>query len=166
MASGSGTPIRAASSPTCKAGRCRSVLFDSDGRGVVTSGRWGAYRWPIRPDSAQGPDAISIGPPELLWESISDNEWPCASWLPDRRTLAIIDNARAQVMLVDSRSSHPAQSRAIALDAGENHSMTSLAVSPDGRWLAAGGWYTAGVTVWDLRGAGSSGSSDREMPPA
>ena len=56
-----------------KAGKCGSVLFDSDGRGVVTSGSWGAYRWPIRPDSAQGPDAISIGPPELLWESISES---------------------------------------------------------------------------------------------
>jgi serine/threonine protein kinase/WD40 repeat protein/tetratricopeptide (TPR) repeat protein len=135
-----------------KAGKCASVLFDSDGRGVVTSGSWGAYRWPIGRDSAQGPDTISIGPPELLWESISDNQWPCASWLPDRRTLAIIDNARAQVVLVDSRTSHPAQTRAIALDAGENRRMTTLAVSPDGRWVAAGGWYSAGVTVWDLPG--------------
>ena len=77
-----------------KAGKCRSALFDSDGRGIITSGRWGVYRWPIRPDSGHGPDAISIGPPELLWESISDNELACASWLPDHRTLAIIDNAR------------------------------------------------------------------------
>ena len=118
---------------------------------VVTYGRWGVYRWPIRPDSALGPNAISIGPPELLWESRSDNEFTCASWLPDHRTLAIIDNARAQVMLVDSRSPHPARSRAIALDAGENHSMTSVAVSPDGHWLAVGGWYQPAATVWDLR---------------
>ena len=29
--------------------------------------------------------------------------------------------------------------------------MTSVGVSPDGRWLAVGGWYEAGVRVWDLR---------------
>jgi WD40 repeat protein len=30
--------------------------------------------------------------------------------------------------------------------------MTSVGVSPDGRWLAVGGWYEHGVRVWDLRG--------------
>jgi eukaryotic-like serine/threonine-protein kinase len=134
-----------------KAGKCSSALFDTDGRGIITSGSWGVYRWPIRPDSGRGPNAISIGPPELLWESFSDNEWSCASWLPDGRTLAIIENGTAQVMLVDSRGPHPAQSRASALDAGANESMTSLAVSPDGHWVAAGGWYQDGVTVWDVR---------------
>ena len=28
--------------------------------------------------------------------------------------------------------------------------MTSVAASPDGRWLAVGGWKEAGVRVWDL----------------
>jgi WD40 repeat protein/tetratricopeptide (TPR) repeat protein len=134
-----------------KAGGCCSALFDPDGQGIITSGRRGVYRWPIRPDSAQAPGALAIGPPELLWESISGDEWAYASWLPDRRTLAIVENARAQVMLVDSRGPHPAQSRAIVVDSGQNHRTNSLAVSPDGHWLAAGGHYEAGVTVWDLR---------------
>jgi WD40-like Beta Propeller Repeat len=29
--------------------------------------------------------------------------------------------------------------------------MTSVAVSPDGHWAAAGGWYTNGFMVWNIR---------------
>jgi tetratricopeptide (TPR) repeat protein len=133
-----------------RAGSCDSVLFDPDGRGVITSGMWGLHRWPIRPDPGGGPDAIRVGPPEPLWDGSPGGEWNDTCWLPDHRTLALIENATARVMLVDTRHHHPARSRAMALDAGENRRMTSVAVSPDGRWLAAGGWYEAGVRVWDL----------------
>ena len=102
------------------------------------------------PDPDRGPDAIRIGPPELL-QGNRGLEWQKATWLPDHRTLALIDNANARVLLVDSSHPHPAWSRATALDSGENRRMTSVAVSPDGRWLAVGGWYEAGVRVWDLR---------------
>ena len=99
----------------------------------------------------------AIGPPELLREP-AGRRVAQATWLPDHRTLALIDNANARVLLVDSSHPHPAWSRATALDSGENHRMTSVAVSPDGRWLAVGGWKEAGVRVWDLRRAGSSAS--------
>ena len=133
-----------------KAGHCETVLFHPDGQSLISSGRWGLYRWPIRPDPDRGPDAIRVGPPELLRESAGSG-WSKATWLPDHRTLALIDNANARVLLVDSSHPHPAWSRATALDSGENRRMTSVAVSPDGRWLAVGGWYEAGVRVWDLR---------------
>ena len=132
-----------------KAGVCETVLFHPDGQSLISSGKWGLYRWPIRPDPERGPDAIRVGPPELLREPAGGLQK--ATWLPDHRTLALIDNANARVLLVDSSHPHPAWSRATALDSGENHRMTSVAVSPDGRWLAVGGWYEAGVRVWDLR---------------
>ncbi len=136
-----------------KAGSCGSALFHPDGESVISSGNWGAFRWPIRPDPEHGAAAIRVGPPELLRET-TDGEWGKADWLPDHRTLALIDNANARVLLVDSSHPHAAASRARFLDSGRNRRMTTVAVSPDGRWLATGGWYEKGVQVWDLRRRG------------
>jgi len=135
-----------------KAGHCDTVLFHPDGQRLISSSRWGwgLCRWPISLDLDRGPDAICIGPPELLRET-AESEWKKATWLPDRRTLALIDNANAQVLLVDSSHPHPSWSRATALDSAKNYRMTSVAVSADGRWLAAGGWKANGVRLWDLR---------------
>jgi WD40 repeat protein/tRNA A-37 threonylcarbamoyl transferase component Bud32 len=133
-----------------KAGWCDTALFHPDGQSLISSGRWwGLYRWAIRADPDHGPDAIRVGPPELLREA-AGREWTKATWMPDRRTLAVIDNDNARVLLVNSSHPHPAWSRATALDAGGNRRMTSVGVSPDGRWLAVGGWKEAGVRVWDL----------------
>ncbi len=133
-----------------KAGVCDTVLFQPDGQSLISSGRWGLYRWPIRPDPDRGQDAIRVGPPDLLRET-ADREWTKATWLPNLRTLALIDNASARVLLVDSSHPHPAWGRATALDSGGNRRMTTVSVSPDGRWLAVGGWFEAGVRIWDLR---------------
>jgi tetratricopeptide (TPR) repeat protein/WD40 repeat protein len=133
------------------AGFCDTVLFHPDGESLISNGSWGLYRWPIRPDPRGGADAIRIGPPELLRESGDREEWNRAAWLPDHQTLALLDNANARVLLIDLSHPHPAWSRATVLDSEGNRRMRTVAVSPDGRWLAAGGWKTSGVPVWDLR---------------
>ncbi len=132
-----------------KSGQSDSVLFHPDGGSLITSGRWGVDRWPIQPDPASGAAVLTIGPPELLSANRS-KDMAYSSWLPDRRTLALIDNTNARVLLIDSSHAHPAWSRTTSLDSGENHRMTSVAVSADGRWLAVGGWKVDGVYVWDL----------------
>jgi len=133
-----------------KAGHCETVLFHPGGQHVISSSRWGLYRWAIRSDPNRGPDAIKIGPPELLRES-EGTESSKATWLPDHQTLALIDNANARVLLVDSSHPHPALSRATSVDSGGSRRMATVSVSPDGRWLAVGSWKEAGVRVWDLR---------------
>ena len=62
----------------------------------------------------------------------------------------MIDNENARVVLVDTAHPHPARNRAPCLSSGSNHRMTSIAVSPDGRWAAAGGWKEDGIYIWDL----------------
>jgi serine/threonine protein kinase/WD40 repeat protein/tetratricopeptide (TPR) repeat protein len=129
---------------------CESVLFHPDGQSLISSGRWGLYRWPIRSEPDRGVDAVRVGPPQLLRETVG-NDSPRATWLPDHRTLALIDNPGARVLLVDSSRPHAAWSRAKALDSSGDSSMRTITVSPDGRWLAVGGWKTVGIRVWDLR---------------
>jgi eukaryotic-like serine/threonine-protein kinase len=156
LATGDGDGVRLWASDTgsevahLKAGPCASVQFHPDGHSLITCGNWGLYRWPICPDPEHGGDAAVVGPPELLRES-TGHPWNGATWLPDHRTLAMIDNSQTRVLLVDSSSPLPAWSRAAVLDSGENRPMVSVAVSPDGRWLAVGGWKEAGVRVWNLR---------------
>ena len=40
-----------------KASACETVLFHPDGQSLISSGKWGLYRWPIRLDPQRGPDA-------------------------------------------------------------------------------------------------------------
>jgi serine/threonine protein kinase/WD40 repeat protein/tetratricopeptide (TPR) repeat protein len=133
-----------------KAGFCRAVLFHPDGQSLISAGDWGLYRWPMRLDPDDGLDAIRVGPPELLMETAADHTIP-ATWLPDHRTVALVDSANSRVLLIDSSRPHPARNRATVLDSSGDRGTGPIAVSPDGRWLAGGGWKVAGVRVWDLR---------------
>jgi WD40 repeat protein len=92
---------------------------------------------------------LQIGPPVLLRETASDR-WLRASWLPDGRTLAVLEKTSSPIALVDSESLQPARNRVQALSSPWGSRMTSIAISPDGRWAAAGGWDDARIDVWDL----------------
>jgi eukaryotic-like serine/threonine-protein kinase len=132
-----------------KAGASQTVLFHPDGQHLISSSQWGLYDWPIRLDPDRGPDAIRVGPPELLRDA--GIEWTKATWMADHQNLALMDNNKACVIIVDSNHPHAARSRAVSFGSGEYRRMRNIAASPDGRWLAVGCWKDAGVRVWDLR---------------
>jgi WD40 repeat protein len=142
-------------------GKCESVLFDRDGLSLITCGERGLFRWPIRPDPAEGVGVVQVGPPESLYDG-NAHQWSKMSRLPNRLTLALIDNTNARVLLVDAALAHPARRRARVLSSGANRRMTSIAVSPDRRWAAAGGWKEAGIPVRDL----TRRRLERILPPS
>ena len=127
---------------------CDDVHFHPDGHSLISASQSGLFRWPIRPDPDHGTQSLRVGPPELLRE-VGPAEWKKSSWLPEHRTVALIDNAQSRVLLVDSTHPHPALSEPAVLDSGTGR-MNSVAVSPDGRWLAVGGWKEGGIRVWDM----------------
>jgi serine/threonine protein kinase/WD40 repeat protein/tetratricopeptide (TPR) repeat protein len=144
-----------------KTGRCETVLFDPDGRYLFTYSGRGLFRWPIRHHSDGGTEALRVGPPELLHEATQGQRgFHKATWLPDQRTLAMIDNVSTRVLVVDTTRPRQARFRAPTLS-GSHGGMTSISVSSDGRWAAAGGWQQAGITIWDL----PRRRLERVMPP-
>ena len=132
-----------------KTKRCETILFDKSGRNLITYGMSGLFRWPIHDDQAGGTGALRIGPPVLVRENTTDS-WFKACWLPDGRTLAVLEKTSYRVSLVDMDDPHSPRKRVRALSSNTASRMISVAVSPDGQWAAAGGWNDQGIYVWNL----------------
>ncbi len=132
-----------------KTKRCETILFDKSGRNLITYGMSGLFRWPILDDPAGGTGALRIGPPGLVRENTTDS-WFKACWLPDGRTLAVLEKTSYRVSLVDIDDPHSPRKRVRALSSNTASRMISIAVSPDGQWAAAGGWNDQGIYVWNV----------------
>lgn len=134
-------------------GSSGEVMFHSDGQGLLTNSKgMGLHHWPIRRELVDGSELLTIGPPTLLKELDSD-EFIAAAWLPNKRDIAIADSGNRRIFVVPSeRAVRTSDSVSFA---SEHNRITSIAVSPDGRWLAAGGWKERGIQLWKL--------SDRQL---
>ncbi len=123
-------------------GRHETVLFHPrDGR-LFSFGRPGLTCWPIRTTPGPAP-VVQVGPAQVLPGTRTRHEFR-AALSQDGRLLAMNQSDRERVLVfpVD----RPQDVRALA----DCRHVLSLALSPDGRWAAAGvSSQTAGVKVWD-----------------
>ena len=123
------------------------VLFEPSGA-LLTNGRDGLRRWPVRAD----PDSVErlrIGPPQTLLVPGSDCHVACSR---DGRVIAIAQYEGGLVLHAD-RPDQPVR-------LGPHDDARYIAVSPDGRWVATGSHTGTGVKVWDA----PSGKLEKELP--
>jgi WD40 repeat protein len=123
-------------------GQTLTARFDPATGDLLTFGRHGLLRWPVRKEAARS-QRLRIGPPQrLLAKPATDNEFRISR---DGRTIAAADYSSVVVLHADQPD------RPIKLGPTVNVRQ-QLSISPDGRWVATGS-HAAGdaVRVWDAR---------------
>src|SRR5262249_18868046 len=126
---------------------------------VLTSGARGLSRWPVRIESDAGGPGAQVGPPQLLVAGTLGPACPSS----DGRTCAFVNVTRSEVVLYDL-----GERKARVL--GRFPAGHDVALSPDGRWVAAGGGWGQQQPVkgrgWDAQTAEcvrSFGASDMSL---
>src|SRR5262249_30949677 len=117
-------------------GHVRSAFF-ADSESLITSGERGQDRWPIRLDADQA-GRLRIGPPQSLDPRPSSKR---SSLSREGRTLAVRSGDGVYLLDLEGKS----RPRRLSGRPGLHH----VALSPDGRWAAAGSWHGKGVRLWD-----------------
>ena len=117
-------------------GTTQHLRFEASGD-LLTSGATGVQRWPIRCDAQQG--QARIGPPHPLRLPVGfcgiDED-------PLGRIVAKAAHTRAYVQIAER-----------AFHVGPLDDVRSVAISPDGEWLATGSHGKTGAQVWRIRDA-------------
>jgi serine/threonine protein kinase/WD40 repeat protein len=125
-----------------------SVLFAADGHELLTTGPQGLQRWPIVPADREGSTPLRIGPPLVLWQGRSLQRLAASR---DGRRL-VMRAGEGSALILDVQK--PATPFTI-----EHPNLFSVAISPDGQWVATGPWFGSAVRIWDA----TSGTLRKEL---
>jgi WD40 repeat protein len=127
-------------------GHHEAACFHPDGARLYTFGRTGLRCWPVRPDD-RGPGSLRVGPPELLGPRAPHGSFR-GGRDADGRLVAAADHLNDEA---DRVVVFPADRPAERTVLGDGLKVCTLAVSPDGRRVAAGTFgREAGLRVWDV----------------
>jgi eukaryotic-like serine/threonine-protein kinase len=119
-----------------------AVLFHPRDGSLITYGATGVERWPIRPDTEVATGKLRVGPSTKLASfSRSDSYHACLG--RDGGLLAVADQPNQQVIVLDV--DRPADRTQF----GNQPGISSVALSPDSRWVAASSERGPEIKVWD-----------------
>ncbi len=120
-------------------GKAECVIFQPDGRELLTCGAQGLQRWPIQ-ISSDAPNAVRLGPPTRLSLPFTPTR-ACRS--PDGRTLAVVSDSGGGMII----------NPATGLVTGQflsHESAGYVGLSPDGKYVATSGWHSDRSRLWDV----------------
>jgi len=138
-------------------GRTCSAIFSPTGDSLVTASETGVRRWPMNTDLHSG--ILTLGPPTILANPASALETRACFDLKGAAIAAIVGRDRVALLSLKQ----PDQQRVL----GPHEGVASVALSPDGRWVATGTWRGAGsVKVWDAISGNVVKELVRESPSA
>jgi eukaryotic-like serine/threonine-protein kinase len=130
---------------------CLSAHFLADGD-FLTSSSSGLDRWRLIPAAASDNGRARLE--RLPWAGPGLRGTRRMALDADGRTLAVLIEDRRTVLLGGDQWTK----RLLDLSVPES---SSSALSPDGRWVAAGTWHGKGTRIWDLRSGQQVG---KELP--
>jgi hypothetical protein len=153
-------------------GRCGAAVFHPAGRALCTYGPQGLHLIPLRDESGDGVRRLGLGPPQTLLP-FGPPQGARACYGRQGRLAALVSpdpgvpGARPGSFPIVSRLVRPPKV-GLRLDPDsprpravlELPGITQIALSPDGRWAAAGAWNWGKVRVWDL----ATGKVARDLP--
>jgi WD40 repeat protein/Tfp pilus assembly protein PilF len=158
---------------------CETALFrprepdGTPGQSLLTYGKTSGLRlWPCRPDPQGAPRARLVGVPQVLqrgfwgeWQQRAfqapRHSWQRACWSSDGgflamlRTNKLLGKESDELVLIPDPK-RPAEPRVL----GRSSSMNTVALSPDGQWVATGERSRNLVRVWRV----SDGEVVKDIP--
>ncbi len=117
------------------------VLFQPNGRELLTCGFTGLQRWPIQVSKEPAND-LRLGPPRKITLPFVPTRMARS---PDGHTLAIVSETSGAGLLMDLKA-EPVRGE-LFLHPYAGH----VALSRDGRWVASAGWLADRVLLWNAK---------------
>jgi serine/threonine protein kinase/WD40 repeat protein len=118
-------------------GRTNFAEFDDAGANLITAGHTGLYRWPIRARAGAGRRRMILGPADVL----SATALRRAAYADAAREVACLGmDGRIHLIALDEPEARRKLEDAPALE--------TIALSPDGRWVAAGSTILDRSLLW------------------